>query len=227
MCGRYILEHTAEEVATRFGVQQVLFTLTPRYNIAPSQPVAVVTQNGVRSLDGYKWGLVPSWAKDPQIGSRMINARAETLAEKPAFKSALMRRRCLIPADGFYEWKGKGKAKQPMRVHTRSGEMFAFAGLWEEWNAPDGSPLRTCTIITTNPNHFMADIHDRMPAILRREDEDAWLDTETKDVPHLLSLLRPYPDEELAAHPVSTQVNSPVFDSPQCVESIVEPSKAI
>jgi putative SOS response-associated peptidase YedK len=222
MCGRYILSHTTEEVAARFKVQEILFELTPRFNIAPTQPVPVVRQNGSRVLDGFRWGLVPFWAKDPQIGNKMINARAETLAEKPSFKKSLAQRRCLIPADGFYEWMRKGKEKQPMYIHPASGDVFAFAGLWDEWRSPDGSPLRTCTIITTTPNELMSGIHNRMPAILRPEDEELWLDKSITDAPELLSLLRPYPDEALKAQPVSTAVNSPVFDSPQCVESIVE-----
>ncbi|HEX8234856.1 MAG TPA: SOS response-associated peptidase [Abditibacteriaceae bacterium] len=227
MCGRYTLGHSVDEVIERFGVQQLSLDMPPRFNIAPTQPVAVVTQNGTRVLDGYRWGLIPSWAKDVAIGNRMINARAETLAEKPVFKSALLRRRCLVPADGFYEWKregsGKSARKQPMRVHHRDNGIFAFAGLWDEWQSPDGSPIRSCTIITTTPNELMAGIHDRMPAILRREDEEAWLHPggDSKfDLPPLLEMLRPYTDGELAAHPVSTQVNSPVFDAPTCIEPL-------
>jgi putative SOS response-associated peptidase YedK len=224
MCGRYTLGHSVEDVIERFSVQQLSLDMPPRYNIAPTQPIAVVTQNGTRVLDGYRWGLVPSWAKDLSFGNRMINARAETLAEKPVFKSALLRRRCLVPADGFYEWKregsGKSARKQPMRVHHRDNGLFAFAGLWDEWQAPDGSPIRSCTIITTAPNELMSGIHDRMPAILRREDEEAWLHApgeDKYDLPPLLAMLRPYADGELATHPVSTQVNSPVFDAPTCI----------
>jgi putative SOS response-associated peptidase YedK len=227
MCGRYTLGHSVEDVIERFAVQQLSLDMPPRYNIAPTQPVAVITQNGTRVLDGYRWGLVPSWAKDINIGNRMINARAETLAEKPVFKSALLRRRCLIPADGFYEWKregtGKGARKQPMRVHHKDNYIFAFAGLWDEWQAPDGSPIRSCAIITTAPNDLMSGIHDRMPAILRREDEEAWLrpgGDSKHDLPPLLEMLRPYADGELAAHPVSTQVNSPVFDASTCIEPV-------
>jgi putative SOS response-associated peptidase YedK len=155
MCGRYTLGHSVDEVVERFSVQQLSLEMPPRFNIAPTQPVAVVTQNGTRVLDGYRWGLVPSWAKDINIGNRMINARAETLAEKPVFKSALLRRRCLIPADGFYEWKregtGKGARKQPMRVHHKDNYIFAFAGLWDEWQAPDGSPIRSCATSRQRP----------------------------------------------------------------------------
>lgn len=229
MCGRYTLKHSTEEVAARFAVQQIAFDLEPRFNIAPSQPIAVITQgqngaNAARILDGFKWGLVPSWAKDAAIGNRMINARAETLLEKPSFRTALKRRRCLIPADGFYEWKRDGKTKgatkQPMRIHESDDSLFAFAGLWEEWKQPDGELLRTATIITTSPNELMSGIHDRMPAILSRDDEAFWLDADADEAPQLLKLLRSYPDEALRAHPVSTQVNSPGFDAPSCITSI-------
>ena len=220
MCGRFTLHHSTREIAERFAVQQVMFEFPPRYNIAPSQPVAVITQNGVRALGAHRWGLVPSWAKDPQIGNRLINARAETLAEKPSFKNALTRRRCLIPADGFYEWKKAGKASTPLRVHMDGDALFALAGLWEEWNAPDGSPLRTCTIITTAPNQLMASIHNRMPAILQPEDEATWLDPNLKDVPEILSLLHPYPDGALESHIVSHRVNAPAFDDESCIAAI-------
>jgi len=223
------MSKTEADLLARFSVQQLLFTPRARYNIAPTQQVPVILNDsdGLRTLDGFQWGLVPHWAKDPSIGSKMINARAETLAEKPSFRNALVRRRCLVPADGFYEWKkeGEGKAarKQPMRIHLKSGEAFAFAGLWEEWKQPDGSPLRTCTIITTAPNNLMSEIHNRMPAILRPEDEAAWLDVagnDRDDVPHLLEMLRPYGDGELAAHPVSSQMNSPAFDSESCIVAV-------
>jgi putative SOS response-associated peptidase YedK len=229
MCGRYTQTQSIEQLVMRFQVQQIGLETPPRFNIAPTQPVAVVTQtpDDGRVLDSFRWGLVPSWAKDPAIGNKMINARAETLAEKPSFRTALVRRRCLVPADGFFEWKkegeGKSARKQPLRIHLKSGEPFAFAGLWDEWTAPDGSPLRTCTIITTTPNALMGEIHNRMPAILRREDEGNWLDvagSERADVPFLMEMLRPYPDAEMAAHAVSTAVNSPAFDESGCIASI-------
>lgn len=217
MCGRFTLHHPAEEVAECFGVQQVLFPLTPRYNIAPSQPVAVVLEEGGRCLDAYKWGLVPFWAKDPKIGNRMINARAETLSEKPSFRAALTRRRCLIPADGFYEWKKEGDARRPYHIRLRDQNPFAFAGLYEEWQAPDGAPLRTCAIITVEPNRLMAQIHNRMPAILDADAREVWLDPALKDAPRLLQLLKPYPEKEMEAYPVSRRVNAPTFDDPACI----------
>lgn len=220
MCGRFTLHHSTEEVAQRFAVQKVLFEIPPRYNIAPTQPVATVRENGSRTLEAVRWGLVPFWAKDPQIGIRLMNARAETLAEKPAFRYALARRRCLIPADGFYEWRPQGKGRQPIHVRRRDAGLFAFAGLWEEWKPPDGPPLRTGVIITVPPNDLMAPIHHRMPAILTREQEALWLDASIKNVAEILSLLRPYPAEEMEAYPVSKRVNAPTVDDLLCIEPL-------
>jgi putative SOS response-associated peptidase YedK len=208
MCGRFTMHHSADQIALRFEVDTLAASPPPRFNIAPTQPVAVITENSPRTLQMMRWGLIPSWAKDPAIGSKLINARAETLAEKPSFKAALARRRCLIPADGFYEWKQEGThQKQPMYIHTLADSLFAFAGLWEEWKAPGAEPLRTCTIITVAPNALLATIHNRMPAILRKEDEAAWLHRETTDINEVLPLLYPYPDEEMQAYPVSRRVN--------------------
>ncbi len=218
MCGRFTLTQPAEAVAQRFGAQMILFEFGSRYNIAPSQPVAVVLQNGERRIEACRWGLVPFWAKEPDIGNRLINARAETLAEKPAFKYSLTRRRCLIPADGFYEWRKEGNRRIPVYIRRRDGGLFAFAGLWDEWQSPDGSPLRTCTIITTEPNALVATIHNRMPAILLPEQESQWLDTSLKEPSRLLALLQPYPAEELEAYAVSTRVNNPGNDDPLCIQ---------
>jgi putative SOS response-associated peptidase YedK len=221
MCGRFTLFHTPEEVAERFGVNSILETAA-QYNIAPTQNIAVVTQNGTRHMESFHWGLIPSWAKDPAIGSKMINARAETLAEKPSFRTALSRRRCLIPADGFYEWQaaqdGPKAVKTPMYLHRKDSGLFAFAGLWDEWHTPDGSPLRSCTIVTTTPNSVAAPIHDRMPVILHPEDEAFWLDKTVTDPHSLLSLLVPYPAEEMEAYPVSRRVNVPISDDPQLLD---------
>jgi len=231
MCGRFTLHHSTKEIAERFAVQKTLFDVQPRYNIAPGQPIPVVTlQNGNgRQLDGFKWGLVPFWANDPSIGNKMINARVETLATKPSFKNALTRRRCLIPADGFYEWKqdsaATSKLRQPMHIHLRDRELFAFAGLWEEWkpkDQPDAKPLRTCTIITTTPNQLLATMHHRMAVILRREDEAAWLDPNLQEADELLSMLQPYPHEAMDAYPISTKINSPAFDAPDCIAPLVD-----
>ncbi len=230
MCGRFTLHHTLEELEERFAAEADIPSVAeaaPRYNIAPTQDILVVTQNGARHLQGYHWGLIPSWAKDPAIGNKMINARAETLAEKPSFRTALSRRRCLIPADGFYEWQdattdanrasGKKAPRTPMHIRLQDGDLFAFAGLWDEWHAPDGSPLRSCTIITTAPNAVTAPIHDRMPVILRPEDEALWLDRSVTDAPALLPLLVPYPADAMEAYAVSRQVNAPTVDDPACI----------
>lgn len=217
MCGRYTLHHDASQLALRFAVQETRADVPERYNIAPTQPVAVVTVNSPRTLQMMRWGLIPSWAKDPAIGNKLINARAETLAEKPSYKTALIRRRCLIPADGFYEWKPAGNGKQPMYIHRRDDALFAFAGLWEEWRSPEGDTVRSCTIITTTPNDLMASIHNRMPAILRPEEEAAWLDNTTQSAPDLLQLLRPYPESAMEAYAVSKMVNAPTVDTPDCI----------
>jgi putative SOS response-associated peptidase YedK len=221
MCGRYTMHHSPHQVEMRFGITQALSEPAERYNIAPTQQVAVVIENeGARFLDALKWGLIPSWAKEPGIGNKMINARAETLAEKPAYKQALSRRRCILPADGFYEWKTEGNARQPMHIRRKDGELFGFAGLWEEWKQPDGSPLQTCTIITTTPNEIMLPIHDRMPAILLPEDEETWLDVMHNKATDVLSLLHPYPSELMEAYPVDRRVNVPTIEDPALLNSL-------
>ncbi len=223
MCGRFTLHHSVEEVAGRFATQETLFDFPSRYNIAPMQPVAVVTQNahgdGIRALEGYRWGLVPNWAKDPSIGSKMINARVETLAEKASFKHALKRRRCLIPADGFYEWKQDEKIKTPHYIRFRDDRLWAFAGLWEEWEGSGDGPLRTCTIITGPPNPLLSTLHHRMAVILKPELENAWLDPGT-DVEEALAMLQTFPDSELEAYPVDKRVGNVVNDDEQMIERV-------
>jgi putative SOS response-associated peptidase YedK len=193
--------------------------VAPRYNIAPTQPVAVIPNNAKDKLDYFVWGLIPSWAKDPSIGSRMINARADTLAQKPSFRTAYRRRRCLIPATGFYEWKQDpgSKSKTPMYISLASGKPFAFAGLWEFWQSPDGSQVLSCSIITTEPNEMIASIHNRMPVILPSETYSLWLDPNDRRPDELDGLLRSYPAQEMAAYPVSRQVNSPQNDAPELI----------
>jgi putative SOS response-associated peptidase YedK len=240
MCGRFTLHHSTQEIAERFAVQKVLFEPEPRYNIAPSQSIAAVTVQGPKSerrLEGFKWGLVPFWAKEPSIGNKMINARAESLVEKASFKYALTQRRCLIPADGFYEWKQDGHtaakkaARQPMHIHLKDQALFAFAGLWEEWrpkDEPEAKSLRSCTIITTTPNKLLATMHHRMAVILRPEDEAAWLDPNLREPDDILKLLQPYPDGDMSAFPVATLINQPAFDAADCIlplEAEVAPSE--
>lgn len=220
MCGRFTQHHSPGEIAARFGVTQTSLPIEPAYNIAPTQPVAVITQDGDRRLETHRWGLIPSWSRDPDLNKGLINARAETLAEKPSFKYALTRRRCLIPADGFYEWKKESSGRQPMYMRLRDGNLFAFAGLWEEWQSPDGSPLRTCAIITVAPNELLAPIHNRMPAILTREQEAVWLDPTLRNPADVLPLLQPYSAERMEAYPVSRRVNAPVANDPECIQPL-------
>ena len=222
MCGRYSLIVSYDMVEDRFKiVGGVQMPLAPRYNIAPTQEVLVVTNDGMANrAEMMKWGLIPSWAKDPAIGNRMINARAETLAEKPSFRTALRKRRCLIPADGFYEWRKDGKRRIPMRITLKSGEPFAFAGLWEGWKNPEGQWIHSCTIITTEPNDVMSPIHNRMPVILPRESEAVWLDTRSTDGASLTELLTPYTASEMDAYEVSVLVNSPQNDVPDVLARV-------
>ena len=220
MCGRYTLTVDPDQLRQTFAGLAVPEEFHSRFNIAPTQPVAVIPNDGKNQLDFYVWGLIPSWSKDPSIGSRMINARAETLLEKPSFRNAFRYRRCLIPADGFYEWKSdpEGKSKTPMYVRLRSRAPFAFAGLWENWNSPDGSRILSCTIITTEPNELMQSIHTRMPVILPQSAYGAWLQPGAADGEKLLALLKPYDAAEMEAYPVARLVNSPENDTPACIE---------
>lgn len=221
MCGRFTLFALGQEVAEQFGVT-IDHELEPRYNIAPTQPVAAVrldNASGERELTYLQWGLIPSWAKDPKIGSRMINARAETAADKPSFRAAFKRRRCLIPASGFYEWQQLGDRKQPTFIHGAGGRLLGLAGLWEIWASGDGSVVESCTILTTQPNELMAPIHNRMPVIIAPEDYSMWLDPGPQPQ-EALHLLRPYESAEMDAYAVSTAVNNPRNDFAACIEPI-------
>ena len=193
MCGRYSLIAGIGELQERFGSDGSELTHVPRYNIAPTQMALSVTNGGRRRGSYMRWGLIPSWAKSASVGSRMINARAETLAERSSFRTALQRRRCLVLADGFYEWQGKGSSRRPMRIVMASGEPFAFAGLWDGWRDPKGEVVRSCTIITTSANQLLSPIHDRMPVILTRELEPLWLDQDIQASAALTDVLVPHP----------------------------------
>ncbi|QQS47573.1 MAG: SOS response-associated peptidase [Acidobacteriota bacterium] len=227
MCGRFTQRHKPEEVAERFEVEPIDLLETARYNIAPSQPIAAIRQvEAGRELFAPKWGLIPFWAKDPSIGNNMINAKSETLAEKPSFKRAFAKRRCLIPADGFYEWRKKGKGpSQPFYIHLKDDGLFAFAGLWEEWKSPEGEVVVTCTIITIDPNELVAGIHNRMPVILRRENEAAWLDPKN-DISTAAGLMQTYPGELMDAYQISRAVNNPRFDDQSCIEPVTSSDDA-
>jgi putative SOS response-associated peptidase YedK len=217
MCGRYTLRANAEILSAEFFLTEVP-VLRPRFNVAPTQQVAVVTADRPDVVQQFRWGLVPGWAKDLAIGNRMINARADTLPEKPAFRNALKRRRCLVLADGFFEWKVEGKKKTPIFVHRKDDRPFAFAGLWESWRPADGAePIHSCTFITTEPNALMAQFHDRMPVILPPESRGGWLSNAVLDADALARLLRPLEGDDLEAFPVSTAVNKPANDFPECI----------
>jgi putative SOS response-associated peptidase YedK len=219
MCGRYTLSTSIDKLAEEFDLSGSLPDLQSSYNVAPTQEVpAVMEGNGGRRLEMLRWGLIPSWADDPGIGNRMINARSETVAEKPSFRRAFKERRCLIPADGFYEWQKTNGSKQPFYFRMKDWRPFAFAGLWESWSG-DGE-IRSCTILTTAANNLVGEIHPRMPVILPHEVYDLWLDSTVQDRDQLLSLLAPYPTEDMEAHPVSRRVNNPSNNEPQCVESV-------
>ena len=217
MCGRYSLIAYIGELQERFDFDGSELTHAPRYNIAPTQMALAVTNGGRRRGSYMRWGLIPSWAKSASVGSRMINARAETLAERSSFRTVLQRRRCLVLADGFYEWQGKGSSRRPMRIVMASGEPFAFAGLWDAWRDPKGEVVRSCTIITTGANDLLGPIHDRMPVILPRELESLWLDHDIQDYAALAGILTPYTTAEMAAYEVSSLVNSPANDGPEMV----------
>ena len=235
MCGRFTISEVPGQLSSQFNLTQGV-TIDPSYNIAPSQMVPVILFG---SLDGsgacilgpgegdmvsmrvlvhLEWGLVPGWAKDPSIGSRMINARAETVAEKPSYRSAFRKRRCLVLADGFYEWKRQGGSRHPYHIRMQDRSLFAFAGLWEHWTGSDGSIVRTCALITTHPNDLVKPLHGRMPVILSQDDYAVWLDPSNQDTTRLKSLLRPYPAAGMTACPVSTRVNNPENDSPDLLD---------
>lgn len=229
MCGRFVQVASPELLVERFGVDEVAAPRkTPSYNVAPRDTVYAVRERMVedeprRVLSALRWGLVPSWAKDARSGDRMINARAETLADKPAYERAFRRHRCLIPADGFYEWQRRGNRKQPMFIHRRDGEPMAFAGLWAAWRDdrdPESDWLRSCAIVTTQANDVLAPLHDRMPVVLEERDWSRWLDRSVDDLAGLTQLLVPAPDDVLTTYPVSTRVNSADNEGPDLVERV-------
>jgi putative SOS response-associated peptidase YedK len=220
MCGRYRLARKKEILAEVFGAGDDV-DWSPRYNVAPSQNVPVIRQNAmrpIRSLSLVRWGLIPFWAKDAKIGHKMINARAETIAERSAFREPLESRRCLIPADGFYEWAKKGKEKSAFCFTLADDSVFAFAGIWDRWKNPEKELVETCSIITTSANALLSDIHDRMPVIMERENYDVWLDPGFKRAGDLLDFLKPYRVDSMRRYRVSSRVNSVQNDGPACAE---------
>jgi putative SOS response-associated peptidase YedK len=230
MCGRYRLSRRAEILAVYYAEYEGL-DWDARYNIAPTQSVPVIRQDAkepVRRASLMRWGLIPSWAKDAAIGGRMINARAETAPEKPAFKDSLQRRRCLIPADGFYEWQRTGKNKQAFCFELVDRQPFAFAGLWDCWRGPHQAVLETCTILTTTPNRLLTDVHDRMPVILPPDSYDLWLDPGFRDTAAAVEMLTPFDAMLMRRYPVSERVNNVANDGPECSEPVeaVPPKQA-
>jgi putative SOS response-associated peptidase YedK len=222
ICGRYTyFPSEFSDLRLTWNVDEVFgLDLKLRCNIAPTQEAPVIIQAaGRRTVELFRWGLIPWWVKDPAIGNKMINARGETLAEKPAFRDLLGKRRCLVLADGFYEWRKEGKGKVPMRSKLKSGEPFVFAGLWDSWKQPDGSLLCTYTIVTTEPNDVLRPIHNRMPVMLSNDDALKWLAVDD-EIAHALTLLKPYPPEKMEGYAVSTLVNDPRNDLPECIRPI-------
>ncbi|MBI4366809.1 MAG: SOS response-associated peptidase [Deltaproteobacteria bacterium] len=225
MCGRYTIIASPEAIRALFGYPEQP-NFPPRYNVAPAQPIPIVRMvDGKRQFALVRWGLLPSWVKDPKGFSLLINARGESICEKPAFRAAMKRRRCLIPADGFYEWKPAGGRKQPFYIRAKSGAPFAFAGLWECWTGPNGEELETAAIVTTKANHTLTPIHDRMPVVLAPEAYDLWLDSANVDPVTASALIAPAPENLLEAFPVSTEVNRTASDNPKLVEPAEEISQ--
>ena len=220
MCGRFVRKSTITVIEDEFEIYEVQWAFEPSYNIAPSQDVACVIGNGGNRLVKFRWGLVPFWADDPSIGYKMINARAETVAQKRSFARAFRKQRCLVIADGFYEWRklADSKRKTPMYVHLREDRPFGFAGLYENWKSKDGTVLQSCTIITTHPNELMVPIHNRMPVIIPPDKRKIWLDSEIQDPGRLTPLLAPYDAGKMDAYEVSKRVNSPTYNEPDCIK---------
>jgi putative SOS response-associated peptidase YedK len=219
MCGRFVRKSTITVIEDEFDIYEVQWAFEPSYNIAPSQDVACVIGNGGNRLVKFRWGLVPFWAEDPSIGYKMINARAETIAQKRSFARAFRKQRCLVIADGFYEWRkiADAKRKIPMYVHLHGERPFGFAGLYENWKSKDGKVLQSCTIITTQPNELMAPIHNRMPVIIAPDKRNIWLDSTIQDPVRLTPLLAPYDAAKMDAYEVSKKVNSPAYNEPDCI----------
>jgi len=210
MCNRYRLTRSQRNLAERFQAWGEIDD-TPRYNIAPTQPVLTVRREQgqkVRRFTTMRWGLIPHWAKDASIGTRTLNARSETITKTPAFRDSILTKRCLIPADGFYEWRAMGRVKQPFCFEVGDGDVFALAGLWDEWKSPDGEVIESCTILTTIPNSLVADVHDRMPVIVPADKYEVWLDPDVTDFEAIRDILKPYDAEQMRRYPVSTKLNN-------------------
>jgi len=222
MCGRYTITVSMEELMFRYLINDsTIIHYAPRYNMAPMQQLPAIIHDGKHNrLGELRWGLVPSWAKDDKSSGKMINARAETLLEKASFKRLIRTRRCIVPADGFYEWQQQDSKKQPMRIVMQDGGIFSMAGLYDIWTNPEGKKISTCTIITTTPNQLMENIHDRMPVILRAEDEEEWLSRENQETPSIIKLLKPYSAAKMRAYPVAATVGNVRNDDSELIKEI-------
>lgn len=224
MCGRFVRKSGAQEIAREFNVElsEIRFLLEPNYNIAPGNDVAVVVRRDRKVLEGFRWGFIPNWSKDEKIGYRMINARGETISQKPAFKKAFTERRCLIVADGFYEWLKGGKKPKPYYFRMKDGSPMGLAGIYETWRSPKGILVNSCSIITTASNSLMKPIHERMPAIIGRKDHFCWLDNSSFVEKKLSNLIKPFPEEFMEYYPVGTFVNSTLNNSEKCIEPLTD-----
>jgi len=223
MCNRYRLTHSKQYLAERFQVVDDGGEEHPRYNIAPTQPVLIVRKEQgkkIRRFTTMRWGLIPSWAKDMSTGNRTLNARSETVTTTPAFRDSILTKRCLIPADGFYEWRKMGSVKQPYCFEVGEGEVFAFAGLWDEWRSPDGEIIESCTILTTGPNSVVADLHDRMPVIVTPDKYDVWLDPDVNDFSRIRDILKPYDANLMRRYPVSMKLNNSKIDDAEAASPV-------
>jgi len=218
MCGRFVRCSTLKEIAHYFDIEQPSFEFEPSYNVTPSQDIIIINNRGVKQIVKCHWGFVPPWSKDLSVGYKMINARSETVAEKPSFKNAFRKQRCLVVANGFYEWQKEKNRKVPVYISLKSGKPFGFAGLYTVWISPEGKKICTCTILTTESNDLIAPIHDRMPVIIPRDKEDLWLDPAVNDVDKLKDLLTSIPSEEMVITKVSDRVNSPRYNSPDNIK---------
>ena len=222
MCGRFEIHNTLEIIAKVFGIDAITFDYQPSYNIAPSQDILLVVNDGKRRLVRSRWGLVPSWSKELSAGYKMINARAESVADKPSFRQAFQNQRCLVVADGFYEWKKEGTRKRPFYIRLKSGKPIGFAGLYNVWKSPEGEQICTSTIITTDANEIVQPLHDRMPVIASPDSYDLWLDPNIHDKALLQNILRAYPSEELEVYEVTPKVNSPKNNAPKNIQKIAD-----
>lgn len=220
MCGRFVRSSSIGEIAEHFGVEKPSVEMEASYNVAPTQDILIINNRGEKQLIKCHWGFVPPWSKDMSVGYRMINARSETVAEKPSFKAAFRKQRCLVIANGFYEWKKEKKRKMPVYVQLKSGKPFGFAGLYSVWISPEDEKICTCTILTTESNALVSSVHDRMPVVIPRDKEDLWLDPNVHDIDMLKDLLQSFPSEDMELIYVSDKVNSPRYDSPENIKAI-------